>query len=96
MRNKHLENERNPCRVWDLSDGEGVQQQVLVLWHCMRNWVRNENSNSYLRWTATVCEEGYSSLDMVLQKKNIKPIKMTNIASIFLSPSVEMPLITHL
>lgn len=55
-----------------------------------------KTATAYLRWTATVCEEGYSSLDMVLQKKNIKPIKMTNIASIFLSPSVEMPLITHL
>lgn len=55
-----------------------------------------ERAAAYLRWTMTVCEERCSSLDMLLWKKNIKPIKMTNIASIFPSPSVERPVITHL
>lgn len=55
-----------------------------------------ERAAEHLRWTMTVCEERCSSLDMLLWKKNIKPIKMTNIASIFPSPSAERPVITHL
>lgn len=54
-----------------------------------------ERVTAYPRWTSTVCEERCSSLDMVLWKKNIKPIKMTNIASIFHSPSVEISVITY-
>lgn len=55
-----------------------------------------KRTTSHLRWITTLCKERCRSLDTVLQKKNIKPIKMTNIASIFLSPSVEMPVIMHL
>lgn len=55
-----------------------------------------ERAAVHLRWTTTVREERCSSLDMLLWKKNIKPIKMTNIASIFPSPSAERPVITHL
>lgn len=55
-----------------------------------------KRTTSHLRWITTLCKERCSSLDTVLQKKTIKSIKMTNIASIFLSPSVEMPVIIHL
>jgi len=83
------EAESNPRRGRDLFDGDGVRQQnprILAFYKELESvGLETERATEYLRRTTTVCEERCSSLDMVLRKKNIKPIKMTNIAPIFLS-----------